>query len=54
MDDVKQQQILFTTTGGKLLCDSVIRNFRITASDSETYQVDYFNLDAIVAEIEEG
>jgi hypothetical protein len=34
---------------GELAADSVIRNFRITASDSKTYDLKHYNLEAIIA-----
>jgi hypothetical protein len=33
----------------ELLADSVIRNFRITASDRKSYETQHYNLDAIIA-----
>ena len=35
--------------GGELKPDSVVANFATTASDGKTYQVDYYNLDAIIS-----
>jgi hypothetical protein len=34
---------------GELVPDSVIRNFRITATDGKTYQTAHYNLDAIIS-----
>jgi len=34
---------------GELDADSVVRKFRTTASDGKTYNVNYYNLDAIIA-----
>ena len=35
--------------GGELQPDSVVANFATTAADGKTYQVDFYNLDAIIA-----
>ncbi len=35
--------------GGELKPDSVVANFATTAADGKTYQVDFYNLDAIIA-----
>ena len=34
---------------GELIPDSVVANFATTAADGKTYQVDYYNLEAIIA-----
>jgi prophage maintenance system killer protein len=34
---------------GELLADSVIRNFRITASDGKSYNTKFYNLDVIIS-----
>jgi hypothetical protein len=34
---------------GELRADSVVANFATTAADGKTYQVDFYNLDAIIA-----
>ncbi len=34
---------------GELKPDSVVANFATTAADGKTYQVDYYNLEAIIA-----
>ena len=36
-------------TEGELCRDAVVVNFATTASDSKTYQVDYYNLDVIIS-----
>jgi hypothetical protein len=35
---------------GELNADSVIRNFRITASDGKAYDTQHYNLDVIISE----
>ena len=34
---------------GELIKDSVVRNFRTTASDGKTYEVNHYNLDMILS-----
>ena len=34
---------------GELVADSVIRNFRITASDGKSYNTNHYNLDAVIS-----
>lgn len=34
---------------GELMKDSVVAKFATTASDGKTYQVEYYNLDAIIS-----
>ena len=36
-------------TDGELLLDSVVRNFRTTATDGKNYNIDFYNLDMILA-----
>lgn len=36
-------------TDGELLLDSVVRNFRTTATDGKKYNIDFYNLDMILA-----
>ena len=36
----------------ELTRDSVVANFATTATDGKTYQVDYYNLDAIICAVE--
>ena len=36
-------------TDGDLLLDSVVRNFRTTATDGKNYNIDFYNLDMILA-----
>lgn len=37
---------------GELAKDSVVRNFRTTAADGKTYQMDYYNLDVIATAVQ--
>ena len=49
INPMDSQFLIYQNQEGELDENSVIRNFRTTATDGKEYQVEYYNLDVIIS-----
>ena len=49
INPMDSQFLIYQNQEGELDKNSVIRNFRTTATDGKNYQVEYYNLDVIIS-----